>query len=79
MNAMNDNGKITKLSMDEAGKLQGGFTIGSIDDVSNNFFASNKNCLAGGWCDTNTNCTGTCVDCTVNKPSGDSSSGTTRP
>ncbi len=76
---MNESGKITKLSMDDAGKLKGGFSIEAIPDISNNLFASNKNCLAGGWCDTNINCTGTCIECPVNKPSGDSSSGTTIP
>lgn len=29
------------------------------------FFASNGNCLGGGWGDTNTNCTGTCKGCSV--------------
>ncbi len=79
MNVMNDNAKITKLSMDEAGVLKGGFSVETIDNASNNFFATNKNCTGGGWCDVNTNCTGTCAECSVDKPSGGTSSGTTHP
>lgn len=54
------------LTKDEAGNLKGGFAIQSVSDDST-FGASNGNCLGGGWFDTNTNCTGTCSKCSVNK------------
>ena len=61
---MSKNVKITELSRDEAGKLRGGFSIQSVK-VELNLWASNGNCLSGGWGDTNTNCTGTCLGCSV--------------
>ena len=61
---MSKNVKISKLSKDEAGKLRGGFSIQPVK-VETNAWASNGNCLGGGWGDTNTNCTGTCSGCSV--------------
>lgn len=58
--------KISKLSKDEAGKLRGGFSIQPAK-LETNLFASNGNCLGGGWGDKNTNCTGTCSNCSVTK------------
>lgn len=55
----------SKLSKNEEGKLQGGFSIQPAE-VDADFWASNGNCLGGGWGDTNTNCTGTCKGCSVN-------------
>ncbi len=68
---MNDKAKAVKLSKDEAGKLKGGFSVQSIE-VQNSLFASNGNCLGGGWGDTNTNCTGTCSGCSINQQPGTS-------
>lgn len=66
---MSKNVKISKLSKDEAGKLRGGFSIQPAK-VETNLWASNGNCLGGGWGDTNTNCTGACSGCSVTqKPS----------
>lgn len=66
--------KIAKLSKDETGKLKGGFSVQSIE-VQNGLFASNGNCLGGGWGDTNTNCTGTCSGCSINQKPGSWSTG----
>lgn len=59
--------KIPKLSKDEAGKLRGGFSIESAK-VDTHIWASNVNCLGGGWGDTNTNCTGVCSNCSGTPP-----------
>ena len=61
--------KITKLSKDEAGKLHGGFSIQSTV-IKTDFFANNGNCTAGGWFDTNTNCTGECRGCPISPSTG---------
>ena len=61
---MNKEMNISKLSKDEAGKLRGGFSI-EFAKVDTHIFASNGNCLGGGWGDTNTNCTGACSACSV--------------
>ena len=58
----------SELREDELGILHGGVYEGSYSTGSSdqkNFFASNGNCLGGGWGDTNTNCTGTCKGCSV--------------
>lgn len=62
---MNKDLQISRLEKDESGKLRGGFSIQSVN-VSNQIFATNGNCMGGGWGDTNTNCTGTCNSCSVN-------------
>jgi hypothetical protein len=61
---MNKDVKITKLSKDEAGKLRGGFSIQTAK-VDSDIWSSNGNCLGGGWGDTNTNCSGTCKNCST--------------
>ncbi len=62
---MSKNVKISKLSKDEAGELRGGFSSIQPANVEADLFASNGNCLGGGWGDTNTNCTGACSGCSV--------------
>lgn len=63
---MNRDIKIPKLSRNEAGKLRGGFSIQPAK-IETNIWATNGNCMGGGWGDTNTNCTGTCSSCSVNQ------------
>lgn len=54
--------EVSKLTEDEAGKLHGGFSVNDAK-IAIDFFATNVNCVGGGWGDTNTNCTGTCGSC----------------
>lgn len=61
-----------KLTKDEQGKLQGGFSLqgksDSLLDSRTNFFADNHNCKSGGFFDTNTNCN-RCAECDHHAPS----------
>lgn len=57
--------KISELTENEAGELRGGFSNQPLK-VEYDAWASNGNCLGGGWGDTNSNCTGTCKNCSVN-------------
>jgi hypothetical protein len=64
---MNDD-VFSELREDELGVLHGGVCENNTDADNGstvNFFATNGNCLGGGWGDTNTNCTGTCKACSV--------------
>lgn len=63
---MNKDPQVSKLSKEETGRLTGGFTIHDVE-VSNHLFVTNGNCTGGGWGDTNTNCSGTCANCSVNQ------------
>ena len=67
-NEIMKNDLFSEIREDELGILHGGVcesNTGTESSSSVNFFASNGNCLGGGWCDTNTNCTGTCKGCHV--------------
>ena len=75
---MNKEIKISKVSKDESGKLRGGFSIQPIT-VDADLWASNGNCLGGGWGDTNTNCSGACTGCSVVVQKPTTGDGTVKP
>ncbi|MDE5653075.1 MAG: hypothetical protein K2I48_06360 [Muribaculaceae bacterium] len=60
--------KIQKLTRDESGKLHGGFSFQSSEEIGRTYLNNtNINCGNGGQGDTNTNCF--CIDCgKINKP-----------
>lgn len=59
--------QFSPLTVDETGKLHGGFSTMNIKPVEWNG-NSNVNCLGNGEGDTNTNCTGTCKACGFVEP-----------
>lgn len=58
--------KLLKLTMDEAGKLHGGFAIQSVNENGKTYLNNNNgNCGIGGNGDTNANCS--CAACAEKK------------